>query len=97
MVGDVPHERVGQGVGQSRQRSEHPNPRRVHPQPEVEHDEHAADGCSEGVVDEAAHPVDHHPSEADPVLGAGLVGITHGAGSCTAGCCIAILGVRSTV
>ena len=58
VVGDVAHQRVGQGVSQAWQRTEQSDECRVHSQTEVEDDYHAADCRGEQVIDERAETVD---------------------------------------
>ncbi len=85
VVGDVAHQRVGERVGEARQRPEQADQRRVHAEAEVQDDHHAAAGRGEQVVDEGAQPVDDLAAERNPIFGRRLVvgGMAHGASSYT--------------
>jgi hypothetical protein len=71
VIGDEAHHGIDQRVGQARQGGNEADERGVHAQPEVEHDDHAADRRGEQVVDERPQPVDDLAPEGDAVFGRG--------------------------
>ena len=73
VVGDVAHQRVGEGVGEPWQRAEQAHECRAHAEAEIQHDDHAAArGCKQ-VVHETAQAVDQLVRRGDAVFGGGLV------------------------